>query len=220
MGLPLLQAASKRELKTNAAVVARSAEWNWMEISLHWKSPLQSSGAEKKLTVPKGQKNRGNLTAENNKNWEMDFELCSRASRGGHGATKRLSGDAHPRQRRRVQALIIIHMQRVHLHTCSAPHHHHRLLSSSFTLPRTTTNVRTYTIPYSRRYKNTAAALTIHPTDAAAKPPAYRSLLFPSRQKLNNVPRGRDSPENKAALLLTNSVNNEARFSDNCDKYS
>lgn len=36
----------------------------------------------KKLTVPKGQKNRGNLTAENNKNWEMDFELCSRPSRG------------------------------------------------------------------------------------------------------------------------------------------
>lgn len=32
--------------------------------------------------------------------------------------------------------------------------------------------------------------------------------------------RSRDSAENKAALLLMNSVNNEARFSDNCDKYS
>lgn len=50
------------------------------------KAPCKAP-AQKKLTVPKGQKNRGNLTAENNKNWEMDFELCSRPSRRERNGT-------------------------------------------------------------------------------------------------------------------------------------
>lgn len=60
---------------------ADSGEGGW---KYHYigKAPCKAPArGGKKLTVPKGQKNRGNLTAENNKNWEMDFELCSRPSR-------------------------------------------------------------------------------------------------------------------------------------------
>lgn len=58
----------------------------------------------KKLTARKGQKNRGNLTGKNNKNWEMDFELCSRASRAS-GRTSAASDRVGQRGPRRSKGL-------------------------------------------------------------------------------------------------------------------